>query len=164
MRIISGVRKVKQETTEKKIVALCTSRIYDSQMHGYIKKLNERLVQENCALLVFAINSDQYWKEDDLSAETTIYDIIPYNSVDVVIIMDEKIKSRTISEKIIFNAKQHNKPVIVVDGDYEGVTKICFDYNKGFENVVRHVMEQRKHKDVIKEVEYAYSVKRKSGR
>ncbi len=127
----------------KKIVILCTSRIFDSQVHDYIEQVNERITQMDAVLLIFAVNADIYWKEDAIPAEASVFDSIPYDLADVVVIMDEKIKCRTVTEKIIANSKKYNLPVIVVDGDYEGVSAIVFDYKTGFENVVRHVFEKR---------------------
>lgn len=128
----------------KKIVALCTSRIYDPQIHGYIVKLNERLRAEDCSLLIFAINSDIYWEENRPAAEKYVFDLIPYNYIDAVIIMNEKIKSRKIAEKIIKKSNEHDVPVIISDGHYDNASCINFDYSKGFELVVRHIIEDHK--------------------
>ncbi|MBR1507131.1 MAG: GGDEF domain-containing protein [Eubacterium sp.] len=125
----------------KKIIALCTSRVYDVLVYGFIKKLNETLQKENAHLLIFAINSDIYWDESAVCAETYVYDIMPYNELDCILIMDEKIKSHTVSDRIIKRAKSENVPVIVVDGDYEGTVKIGFDFEAGFEAIARHVIE-----------------------
>ena len=127
----------------KKIIALCTSRIYDPQICGFVEMLNKKLTANNSALLIFTINSDLYWDDSKISAETGVFDIIPYDTVDAVIVMDEKIKSHTISNKIINAAKSNNKPVVIVDGYYEGVCHVNFNYSAGFEKAVRHVMEQR---------------------
>ena len=75
----------------KKLVALCTSRIYDPQIHGYIERLNKRLRADDYSLLVFAINSDIYWEEDRPAAEKYVFDLLPYDYLDAVIIMNEKI-------------------------------------------------------------------------
>ena len=125
----------------KRLIALCTSRIYDSAINGFIKNMNEKLVRENCALLVFAISSDIYWDEDLRPAEAYVFDLLPYEDLDCIIIMDEKIKSKTVSEKIISHAKEYNVPVIIVDGHYDGTICINFDYEKGFEKIVRHMIE-----------------------
>ena len=129
---------------DKKIVVLCTSRIYDPQVHGYIEKLNEALTSLNCALMIFTINSDRYWDDTKISAEMTVFDVIPYELADVIIIMDEKIKSKVIASKIIERAKQSKKPVITVDGHYDDTLHVNFDYAAGFEKAVRHVLTQRK--------------------
>ena len=127
----------------RKIAVLCTSRIYDPQVHEYIEKLNETLKTKEFSLLVFTINSDIYWKEDTPTGESAVYDIIPYDIADAVIIMDEKIKSKTIARKILEKAAEENTPVVIVDGSYEGVSSINYDYTAGFEQVVRHVFEKK---------------------
>ena len=126
---------------DKKLIALCTSRIFDPQIQSFIEILNEELKLENAWLWIYAINSDIYWSEDELPAEAHVFDYIPYDQVDVVVIMDEKIKSHEVSNNIISAASAKNIPVIVVDGEYEGCISISYDYASGFESVVRHVIE-----------------------
>ncbi|MBQ9384112.1 MAG: SpoIIE family protein phosphatase [Ruminiclostridium sp.] len=125
----------------KKITAVCTSRIYDSQHHIFLEQMNRHIVEAGGAMMIFALNSDLYWEEDTSSPECFVFSIIPYDIVDCVVIMDEKIKSRNIAGRIIAEAKKHNVPVLTVDGKYDGTPDISFDYDKGFESVVRHVIE-----------------------
>ncbi|MCR4938063.1 MAG: GGDEF domain-containing protein [Lachnospiraceae bacterium] len=128
----------------KKTVALCTSRIYDRQVHDFIKRINEGISDTGCSLMIFTLSDDVYWEEDKLRADTAVFDIIPYEITDAVIIMDEKIKSSTVSRKIIEKAHAHDIPVLIVDGQYDGCFGVKFDYKKGFENVVRSTFESRK--------------------
>ena len=86
---------------DKKIVVLCTSRIYDPQVHDYIELINDDLRTDCHEMMIFTINSDLYWDESNISAETSVYNIIPYESADVLVIMDEKIKCHSVSQKII---------------------------------------------------------------
>ena len=126
----------------KKLIALCTSRIYDQKIFQFIKVLNEGLRKENCCLLVYALNSDIYWDEDANVVEAAVFDIMPFEILDGIIIMDEKIKSHTVSSRIITHAKNYMVPVVVVDGHYDDVPCINFDYKKGFELIVRHLFEE----------------------
>lgn len=128
----------------RKLVALCTSRVYEPQTHGYIVQFNERLKAEGFSVLIFAINSDIYWEEDRVATEKYIYDLIPYRYIDAVVIMDEKIKSHKIANKIIKEARKYNLPTIIADGHYKDTSSIRYDYNAGFEKVVRHVIEYHK--------------------
>ncbi len=125
---------------QKKIIALCTSRAYEPKNHSFIEKLNMRLKDE-CILLIFAINSDIYWEEDRQATEKYVYDLIPYDQVDCVVIMNEKIKSKIIADKIVMNSHAHNVPVVMTDAHYDNVSCINFDYASGFEKVVRHIIE-----------------------
>ncbi|SFB95796.1 GGDEF domain-containing protein [Ruminococcus albus] len=125
----------------KKIIALCTSRIYDSQQHSYIKKLNKRLNDLDMRLFIYTLNMDLYWNEDTTNSEAGVFDLIPYDRIDAVVLMDEKIKSRTVSSSIIAQARFNSVPVIVVDAEYEGSTNVYYNYTAGFEKVVRHVIE-----------------------
>lgn len=127
---------------DKKLISLCTSRIYDSQVHGFIESFSEEIRARDMRLCVFSINMDIYWEEESVTADTSVFDYIPFEKTDVIVIMDEKIKSHTVADKIIRSAKEHDIPVIVIDGSYEGCFSIRFDFKKGFENVVRHLFEE----------------------
>ena len=128
-------------TGGKKFVALCTARIYDPQVHQFIEKLNDILSENNVCLLIYAMNTAQYWHEDVFSAEAYVYDLIPYEKIECVVFMDEKIKSRRICSGIIERAKKYDIPIIAVDGKYDGTVQVFFDYAAGFEKIVRHVIE-----------------------
>ncbi len=125
----------------KKTVAMCTSRIFDIQNHAFIKKLNESLQENGIRLLVYALNTDLYWEEDADMTEAYIFDIIPMWKIDLLLFMDEKVKSHKVARHIIEKAKSYNVPVLITDGSYEGCASVCFDFEKGFEALVRHIIE-----------------------
>ena len=125
----------------KKIVAICTSRIFEPVHHRYLRLLSDKLEKENIGILIFALNSDMFWNEEKYNPETVVFDLVPYKYADIIIIMDEKIKSITQTQKIIDRAKRRNVPVIVVDGNYKDTVDVWFDYDPGFEKIVRHIIE-----------------------
>ena len=127
---------------DRKIVALCTSRIYDPPIHGFIRKINEELKKHSVTLLIFAINSEFYWQEDELTPEIAVYDVMPFDIIDTVVIMSEKIKSTTVTDHIISSSKSRNIPTIVIDGNHSDTININFDYKTGFEQIVRHVLDE----------------------
>jgi diguanylate cyclase (GGDEF)-like protein len=124
----------------RKIVALCTCRIYESQEFVFISEFNKRLLNEGYYLFIYALNSEIGNSGDEVP-ETAVFDLIPYEKTDIVVIMDEKIKSREIVQQIIDRAKDNSVPVVVIDGEYEGVSEVSYDYSRGFEDVVRHMIE-----------------------
>lgn len=124
-----------------KVIALCISRIFDIENRKFVIDLNQKLKQKNCSLWIYHINTDLYWEENTSRPEASVFDLIDFNIIDTVILMDEKIKSRRISDTLIAKAKTCHVPVVVVDGRYPDCTSVNFDYRAGFETVVRHVME-----------------------
>ncbi|MBR4668825.1 MAG: GGDEF domain-containing protein [Butyrivibrio sp.] len=127
----------------KKIVALCTYRVYDPQLFEFITELNELLKSFNSRLFIYTMNSE-IGNSGDYEAEAHVYDLIQYDKTDIVVIMDEKIKCREIVQHIIDKSNENDVPTIVIDGDYEKTTLVKFDYRKGFENVARHIIEYHK--------------------
>ena len=127
----------------KKIVALCTYRIYESQEFSFLRELNRQLQKSNCCLFIFALNSEIGLGASE-KAEQEVFDLIPYDKTDAVVIMDEKLKSRELVKSIIKKATDANVPSIVVDGDYDNVSVVKYDYARGFETVVRHIIEDHK--------------------
>ena len=105
---------------DQKLITLCTSRIYDPQVHGFIESFNEELKARDMRLCIFSLNMDIYWEEDAISADSAVFDFIPFEKTDVIVIMDEKIKSHRIAERIIGSANSHHIPVIVLDDSYPG--------------------------------------------
>ncbi len=126
----------------QKIVAMCTSRIFDIQNHAFIKKLNEELKKDNIRLLVYALNIDLYWDEESEHTEAYLFDMVPMWKIDALLYMDEKIKCKRLARHVIENAKHYNVPVLVADGEYEGCTTVRFDFKRGFEKLVRHIIEE----------------------
>lgn len=128
----------------KKMIALCTSRVYDVQVNEFVRTLNGLLDHKKYILFIFNINNDMYWESGNVNAGTSVYSLIDFAVTDVVIIMDEKIKSEVVSERIASAAKAHSVPVIHTDGnckDDDGIY-INFDFDKGFEMIVRHVIQE----------------------
>lgn len=131
-----------------KIVALCTARINDGTTQELVEELNRRLVAIGGRLLIYHLCSDYHWVEDYMNADSAIFDLIDYDTVDAVVLMDEKLKNKDVSKEILHKAKMHHIPAITVDCSYENEVSLSFHFEKGFEEVVRHVIEFHQVKDV----------------
>lgn len=127
----------------KKLVALCTYRVFESAVFSFITEFNRLLFADDCYLFVYALNSELGSNGDD-RAEADVFELIPYDKTDAIVIMDEKIKSREVVEKILDKASKNHVPAVVIDGENENASLVRFDYAKGFEEVVRHMIEFHK--------------------
>ncbi len=125
----------------KHVIALCCSRLHDPENARFATELNRMLCQHNCSLWIYNINTDLYWNEDILSPETAVFDLLDFGHTDVVIVMDEKIKSHTVTNHLIAESKRHGIPLVLIDGSHEGCSEVRYDYARGFELIVRHVLD-----------------------
>ena len=125
----------------KKIIALCTYGINDPQTFSFIIELNDLLKQRDCFLFIYTLNTEIGNGGDFYNAESSVFDLIPFAKVDALVIMDERIKSHDVVQHIINRANEHNVPSIIIDGEYENTSVVKFDYARGFEKVVRHIIE-----------------------
>ena len=124
----------------QKIVSLCISRLHDMENFRFVNELHKCLKRKDYCLFIYDITADLYWNENNLRAETSVFDLIDFERTDLIIVMDERIKSKTISNRLISRAKRKNIPVIVVDGQYNDCLNVIFDYGSGFEELMRHIV------------------------
>ena len=125
----------------QKIISLCISRLHDVENFRFVNELHKCIQNKDYCLFVYDITADLYWKENNLRAETSVFDLIDFSRTDILIIMDEKIKSKTVVDKLLKRAGKNKTPVIVVDGNYKGCLNVVFDYGKGFEALMRHITD-----------------------
>lgn len=123
-----------------KIVALCTARIHDEDSYKFIERLNNMLVSRGHRLFVFSTTSDLLNHTASDIAQKTVYELMNFDVVDVVAIMEEKINDKSVVEDIIRRTRAAGKPVITVGKEYEGCGNLQFAYEKGFEKIVRHMI------------------------
>ncbi len=125
----------------KKILAVCVARIQDDATNDYITALNN--VVSNAGYGVFVYNTSTVLSMDNYDADTRfyIYSLMDFSVIDAVIIMEETIQNELVVQTIIQNAKNFNVPVIIIGECREGCINIKFDQEKGFMDMVRHMVK-----------------------
>ena len=124
-----------------KIAALCVSRIFDDSVHELVTEMNRNIIDKGYRLLVYHTCSDLFWDSPSERGEAAVFDLIDMRTADVLIIANELIKNKEIVDRLIEKASIFDVPVILIGGDRKGVINIGFDYESGFEDVVRHIVE-----------------------
>lgn len=129
-----------------KIVALCLSRIQDTSSIDFISQLHNKLTEHGYRMFIYCMGMDSDWDDKNIDSGMRIIERIDYSIIDAIIIMDEEIRNKAITEQMIANAKEKNIPAIIADGHYDECVNIQFDYRTGFKDVVEHVMKVHKPK------------------
>lgn len=125
----------------KKIIALCLSKVSTPDCHSIISELNNQLCDDGYRVFVYATSTDLYWNTPSEIGESSIFGLIDFDMIDVLVVLYEMIKNRKISDGLIAKAREKGIPVFIVNGKVDGCININFDYRTGFEQAVRHVFE-----------------------
>lgn len=126
---------------EYKIVALCISRIQETFSHDFIITFSEVLQRAGYRLFVYNACSDLENDESKNIGQKFTFDLIDYSVVDALVIYEERIRNRMISDGIIAKGLQHKLPVIVIGGAHPGCVNIASNDPLGMEKMVRHLVE-----------------------
>ncbi len=124
-----------------KIIALCIARANDTRHFNFIKELNKKITECGARLFIYQTCSDLFWDTKNEHGEKTVFELIDYNIADAVIVFDEDFYDKSVAEKVCRDAYAHNIPVISIGSRELNCVNFRFDYNSGFEKVVRHVVE-----------------------
>lgn len=124
-----------------KIIALCMSRIHENFSHDFILRFSHILKNTDYRLFVYNACSDLSNVESSITAQRFTYDLIDYSVVDVLVVYEDRIRNREISDEIITKGLKHNVPVIVLGAEHSGCINIASDDPRGMEKMVRHLIE-----------------------
>lgn len=84
---------------KRKIIALCISKVHDTTSYEFVVALNEKLRQRGDSLFVYNTCSDLYWGRLEEKGEMSVFDLMPYQIIDAVVIFEEKIKDEQLVEE-----------------------------------------------------------------
>lgn len=124
-----------------KVIGICTSCVQSDYVREIVSSISRRGVKEGYKVLLFNTFSDLFHNSSYNRGEASIFDLINYDILDVIIIMPEAIKRDSTSSEISRRAKEHGVPVICVDRAVDKCCSVTFNYADVFEKIVRHVVE-----------------------
>lgn len=125
-----------------KIIALCITKINDEKNVDLIYALNTAALKLGYRIFIYNSCSDFYWHNLNEEGEKRVYDLIDYSITDAVMIFDEAFKDTSVTDDIYRKANEHGVPVIYIGTKKSCGTSYVFDYEAGFEKVVRHIIEE----------------------
>ena len=96
-----------------KIIGVVLSGAQDEATGEYLYYISERAKELNYKLLIFNTFTQLYDEDNPDDPAKAIYKIINYDILDGIIILAETIKSQSVIDTIVFNAKIRNIPLVL---------------------------------------------------
>lgn len=131
-----------------KIVALCMSRIQENFSHDFIMTFRDVLKKAGYRLFVYNACSDLENDESRNSGQKYTYDLIDYSVIDALVVYEDRIRNRVVSDDIIAKGMQHGVPVVVLGDAHPGCINIASNDPLGMEKMVRHLIQDHGVRDL----------------
>jgi len=132
----------------KKILGVCTSRIHSPLANTLIKTLDQKLRPHGYSIFAYTTNSDLFNNSPNDIGESSVFELMNYDVIDVLLVMCESFLNQPVLERIISRAQKHNVPVITFGGEFKGCIKPYFDYKAGMEQAGPVLLEPIGHLNV----------------
>ena len=123
-----------------KIIGLCISKVHDERNFDFLSALYQSVQKQNYRLFIYQTCSDLYWHTPNETGEKSIFDLIHYHIIDALLIFDEAFLDKSVIFQIQQQAHAHDTPVIMINAAHAPGANFIFDYQAGFEQLVRHII------------------------
>lgn len=112
-----------------KVAALCVSEIQNENTQSMIYPMYQSLLEKNWRCLIYNTATDLFRDTPFDRGEASVFQLMDFSVVDVVIVYTQCLKCRAIVEDILAAASQHQVPVFLVEPTerYSSGIRITFD-------------------------------------
>lgn len=124
----------------KKIIGVCLAKVHDEFRTDYIYNLHRFAKEQGYKLIIFNSLRDLFFGDLNDAGSSKIFDVINFNVLDAVVILDDSIYNKSVVESIIARAKESSVPVILVHGQHEDCCCINRDYTSAYRKVIEHLV------------------------
>ncbi len=125
-----------------RIIGLCISRVHDERNFEFLCALHKSVQKQGCRLFIYQTCSDLYWHTPNETGEKRIFDLIHYSVLDALLIFDESFLDKSVVTDICARASENDTPFIMINGSNASGINFIFDYQAGFEQLVRHIIHE----------------------
>ncbi|MDE6566202.1 MAG: GGDEF domain-containing protein [Lachnospiraceae bacterium] len=127
---------------EKKLIGICGTRIFDQNALRFISEIRDYGNKLGYYVITFSANTDSLEDTDDILGEYQLFELSKYLNFSSLVILAETIKNQTLIQQIIRIGREKNIPVFSLDCEIDGCYNLKMNYSNGFEQMVRHVIEE----------------------
>lgn len=124
---------------DRPVFALCTAQIHNPEVRESVKAFIQEGQRRGYAVLVFNSGFEDMSEHPNETSCYSVYDLIPFQIVDMIVIMTDAIHNPVVSETITAIAKEHKIPVMSYDGKLKGVPSVYTYSNQAFNELLDHV-------------------------
>lgn len=125
----------------RKVIGVCCATVNKEPSKPLVDGLAELLKDRaDYRMLVFQCFEDLYGNSRSNTGSSSVFSLINYDMIDVMVMVPDSLHSRTVVEKIAEDCRSNNVPLISVDIPIEGAYSVSFGYGEAFSAIVDHIL------------------------
>lgn len=125
----------------KKVIALCTSQLVQQFHEKWVNRVIRELQYSGHYTLIFGADSDFYNMDASDYGDASIFNLMSYKTIDMVILFTESFFSDRIIKEVVKKAADVQVPVISIGRELHDCYNVVYDTETSFEQLVRHIVE-----------------------
>lgn len=127
---------------KEKLIGICGVRIFDQNTLHFLNTLQKESEKQGYRLVSFSGNTDDMDESDEVVGEYQLFELLKYIDLCALIVLTEMIKNKKTIQKIVDIGEAKGIPIFSVDSPWDGCYSLVMDNVTGFEQIVRHVVEE----------------------
>lgn len=124
-----------------RLIGVCITSIHQLEIQRVLIELGAQAEKRGYHLQIFAPFTDFYHHSPSDQGERHIFDFIPYESLEGLIIFNAHIKDESLSKELASRGKAQGIPVISVKAPIEGCCNIRYDVTVALRKMICHLIE-----------------------
>lgn len=134
---------------DKKIIAVCITKFQDYMMQNFMEALYNATKGTNYRIMVFNSFRDFYKNDSFDEGAKSIYKMINFDVVDILVVKEEQFFDKTIVQELIGKAKERNIPVLSLYSEKEGCFCVLKNQENSFNQILSHIIEEHKKEKIF---------------
>lgn len=124
-----------------KIAGVCMTKLQDGFITAFLQLLHNEAQKEDYRLLVFNSFTDFASGDDCEEGAKSIYRMINYSMLDILIVIDSCFYDKKIVKRLISRAEKKKIPVVVIYGEYPGCFSIKKNDTDTYKALISHIID-----------------------
>lgn len=127
---------------KQKLIGVCGVRIYEQHVMPFIQVLKKESEKKGAHLISFCGSTDSLENTEEVIGQYQLVDLIRQTDICALVLLTETIKNESMLQALLKLGREKNIPVFSLDRRVEGCYNLVMDNMHGFEQLVRHVVEE----------------------
>ncbi len=122
------------------IVGVCVASLSQERYTRFLDALRAEAQHFDYKLMIFGCFQDLYERTPNDLGEKSIFQLLPYENFDALIVLTESFKDLNFPKQIARQAAEHNVPLFSIDRPLDGCINIRYGYADAFADMVEHLI------------------------